>query len=432
MLSFISENILTINHAFHLLFLFFLTAAFHPKAAVSGKFYAAFTLIPTAVFFVLFFLIDRSLSPSFPKYLIFYLIFGALFVLLLPERRMTALTMVFFHVIGSMYIRLVVDSLLRLVLQNFASFTELYNLLSDIPILILILLYTLLLKRFGSSGTYDLHWTYQLIFISLISMLYGFLFMVRSLAENSLLLFLYMFFLLVIVLALYYLLQNIRKDQARQFQSILTLREENLKAEHISDIQYLYQNMRILRHEQKNILLYIKTLIKEKEYDKLEAYADELTQTQQSQTSFTDTGNILVNAILQPFLTKAAAANVPVDLSAALPAKLEIKDSSLISLLSNLLDNALENTDPENPQITIDLKAVKGYLSIRMENSVSHNILEKNPMLRTTKSDADSHGIGTQVIKKTIDEYEGSIRYHCTEDTFTVSILLPINTEEMP
>lgn len=416
--------ILGINTFFELFFLFFLEGSFCPERSGPVKQHARL-LIASGLSFAAFYVLNHLFGYSFPGYLFYYIAFALLF-LLLTENRPTALTIALFSIVGDAYIRFCVDAFLRSFLSADKQDYFFFNIYSNLIILGLIIAYSMLLKRYCRLVTWFLPWYYQLVFITILCLLLGFLFMPYSLAENKRLFSLYMFFLLLIVLALYFFLQHISRDQEEHYNSLLTLREENLKTEHISDIQYLYQKMRVLRHEQKNSMLYIQTLLEQGEYETLHAYAAELTKSEQVYFSGIDTGNILVNAILQPFLTKSAQQHVPVEVNASLPDKLNMKDGSLVSLLSNLLDNAWENTDPKDPKIHVELKIIKSYFSITVENSVSDNILETNPLLHTTKKQADLHGIGTQVMKKIVQEYDGSIEYRCTEKLFTVNILLPI------
>lgn len=414
-----------INTIFDIIFMFSLESSYCPVLTASKKRQVLSVILLTAVSFVLYYIFFWVIfSHSFPEYLFLYIVLGLL-LLPLAKSKANALIIVLFSVIGNAYIRFCLDVFFAKLGTLQGSRTLRSYIISNILILFLLFLYTRMLQKHSKAASDFIPLYYQLVFIGLLCLLFGFLYLPGTLTDSGILLYVYMLFLFLIILALYILLESISRDMKQQLQTIFTLREENLKASHISDIQYLYQKLRVLRHEQKNSLFYIRTLLELKDYDRLQNYAEKLTDTEQAYLSAIDTGNIMVNAILQPFMTKAAEDHIEVSVTASLPEKLEISDGPLISLLSNLLDNARENLDPEHPRINVKLRILKGYLSIIVENSVADNVLEKNPRLHTTKEKADLHGIGTQVVRSIVDEYGGNIKYNCTEDTFTANILIP-------
>ena len=101
----------------------------------------------------------------------------------------------------------------------------------------------------------------------------------------------------------------------------------------------------------------------------------------------------------------------------------------LISLLGNLLDNAIEACAKcTDPTIKLEIKNYKDYLSITVINSTAEPVLKNNPELKTTKKDKELHGIGLSSIQSVVDKYSGDIIRNDVlmneKDAFKCSVLL--------
>jgi len=100
---------------------------------------------------------------------------------------------------------------------------------------------------------------------------------------------------------------------------------------------------------------------------------------------------------------------------------LTVSDYDLCTIVSNLLDNAIEaveQTDEKEIKLRMDRKASR--LIIKVENS-------SNPVegdFQTTKDDKKAHGFGLESIKVTAQKYDGDalFRYHDGEFTSVVNL----------
>lgn len=116
--------------------------------------------------------------------------------------------------------------------------------------------------------------------------------------------------------------------------------------------------------------------------------------------------------------------------SGSLPAKLSIQPSDLFGLLSNLLDNALENADPKKPEVQVKVEIVKSYFSIVVHNTIKAAFLSQNPLLNTTKKEIKAHGYGMKIIRFITEKYNGILDYWEDDTGFTISILLSLHDPE--
>ena len=102
-------------------------------------------------------------------------------------------------------------------------------------------------------------------------------------------------------------------------------------------------------------------------------------------------------------------------------------ESNIAILLSNLLDNAIEAEVKENEKKEMKLKmfTYKESVNIIVENRVAESVLEKNPMLKTTKKKKQNHGIGMESIREIVKQEEGTMDISEEIGWFIIHILLP-------
>ncbi len=98
-----------------------------------------------------------------------------------------------------------------------------------------------------------------------------------------------------------------------------------------------------------------------------------------------------------------------------------INVSDKVSLFSNLLDNAIENTEQtKEPLIDLEITMTNQNLKILISNSYDPNII-------IVKENPQFHHRGLSIIKDIVKKYNGKMDINKTENTFTVSILLNVN-----
>lgn len=105
-----------------------------------------------------------------------------------------------------------------------------------------------------------------------------------------------------------------------------------------------------------------------------------------------------------------------------LPESIAIKESDLISLVSNLLDNAIQATKTiERSKIFLKIMKMKNTLQIRITNQ---------RVCSDTHSDW-RHGFGTKIIKEIIDKYHGELQIQKDENQYSVYCLLLLEEESL-
>lgn len=99
-----------------------------------------------------------------------------------------------------------------------------------------------------------------------------------------------------------------------------------------------------------------------------------------------------------------------------------------VSLLSNLLDNAIEGaaarSEEEEGKIIINIGLRRGYETIQVKNSIARSVLEKNPQLKSEKA-GEEHGYGVGQIQQIVGKYGGECQFFEKDEMFCAVALIP-------
>lgn len=104
-----------------------------------------------------------------------------------------------------------------------------------------------------------------------------------------------------------------------------------------------------------------------------------------------------------------------------------ISEKEMVSLLGNLIDNAIEAASKcDDRRITISSHVVKGQWIIKVANSKLPQLHPLDNGMTTTKADHINHGIGNRIIKRIVNTNKGVLREHDSGDMFEVFITMPV------
>lgn|GEM_PF-2812358 len=225
---------------------------------------------------------------------------------------------------------------------------------------------------------------------------------------------------LVIVLFLYSLFFSmIREYEGKK----LMMQQMDMHKKHLEESTETYDDMLRLRHELKNHVFYMNSLLEQRQYANLAHYFKQVYQ-QEYTIDLIESGNNTMNAILNQKAVYAKAKGIPLTISAAVPQTLDIEASHVCAVISNLLDNAIEACEQLSaPDISITVRQKGRYLHIACKNTVAFDVIKENGALMTTKK-SSQHGIGLQVVRNIVNAYDGMIDFHMENLVFVVTVML--------
>ena len=137
--------------------------------------------------------------------------------------------------------------------------------------------------------------------------------------------------------------------------------------------------------------------------------------------------NKVVDAILLNKLTLAKEKNIPMYIQAILPVELKMDDLDIVSLFSNLIDNAMEANESlprESRFISVTSGVFANVLYVAVENQKEKGKRIHFGSGHTSKEDVLYHGYGTKIIRRIVERYEGHIQVVDLEDRVKVQLYM--------
>lgn len=204
-------------------------------------------------------------------------------------------------------------------------------------------------------------------------------------------------------------------------------RKQLVDIEETEHLSRTYEELRILRHEFKNNMLSLKILLETGKSDKLKNYIGKYINEYEQVLKSIDSGNEVVNKILNYKNTELSSAGMDFTVNAKLPETLPFEENDITSLLVNLIDNAVEGASKtEKPSVSLNMQIERSYCLITVANPVNGDILADNPELTTTKPDKSVHGVGLKVVQSIVQKYNGHIKFEQENSSFIASLMLAL------
>lgn len=194
-------------------------------------------------------------------------------------------------------------------------------------------------------------------------------------------------------------------------------------------------DMKEVRHDLKNQFSTMNYLIDEKKYEELKDYFAKFLTHLESISSLFDCGNNTVSAIINMEIVKSKESHIDIMTNINIPHKLPFDDCDLCSILSNLIDNALEALNREgndDKKIYVTMNIINDYLHIQVKNKISILEDEKNILaFKSSKKDPQIHGIGHKIVERLVDKYNGLCDFNIDKDMFVAEIMLDMKKGAM-
>lgn len=234
--------------------------------------------------------------------------------------------------------------------------------------------------------------------------------------------------LIVLNLVVFHLISEIL-EHSRKMKEAQILRQQSIgQVELYNSMRENYNIQRQRTHEYKNQIVCMDMLMKKKDYSKLEDYIGNISDGLDAQLDMVDTNNDVVNAILNAKYYEAIKNDVLFVLKINDLSDIKVSDEDIVTILSNLLDNAIEaakQCDVGKRTVKIKLLSEDDVLSIAVTNAYkTEPMLTEDGYIRTTKNNKEEHGWGIRNIVATLEKYNAEYIIDYKNGEFIFSIIM--------
>lgn len=192
------------------------------------------------------------------------------------------------------------------------------------------------------------------------------------------------------------------------------------------------EKLQKIRHDMRNHLINIKTLLSNNKIDESETLLSELIgEIDKIDVGISQiSGNGVIDAIVSYKSTVCKNKGIKFEYSLSLLPKLFIDAIDISSVVSNLIDNAIEASEKTTePYIRLKIFMHGNYLTIFVKNSFlgKEEINTAQGRLLTTKEDSTQHGYGIQIIEELSRKYDGECDWVTENGMFKINVILKNN-----
>lgn len=235
-------------------------------------------------------------------------------------------------------------------------------------------------------------------------------------------------FIIIVLTDLYFLLFSIKQKKNKVLTKENAVLQEHIKMYEQQILQINMQNEQIygIKHDLKNQFFHINTLIENKEYDKVKEILNK-TLGDLSVQKYVQTGNVTFDNLINYKITCAKEQGISVESEILIPVDEIYNSSSIILILGNLMDNAIEaclKVPVEDRFITMRVIKKDSRTFIVVKNSFDGKcVVDKKGNFLTTKENAEMHGFGLKNVKRALED-GGDFSYQIENNIFSVTVII--------
>lgn len=225
----------------------------------------------------------------------------------------------------------------------------------------------------------------------------------------------------------YYLLDKLKLQEQDKLENELLKVKSTYYIKQQNDLNKNYEDIRILKHDLKNEMIYIKAQLIENSKESLQKLNEKLDEfIGETEITHNYSNNPTLNIILNYKLSLMTEKNIPFDIKVNLTDDSVVDDNNIFVVLGNSLDNAIENYDTtiKDEKLIIRIFDNNTNLYIKISNPYNQELKFKNGLPITRKQNTKMHGIGLKSIQRIVDNNNGHMRIFNKENIFKLEIVL--------
>lgn len=201
---------------------------------------------------------------------------------------------------------------------------------------------------------------------------------------------------------------------------------QTLQLQHLDD---RIREARLIRHNTRHHIHSLQVLAEANDLEGIKSYLESMSQHPLLQTSpMQYCEHTSLNAVLVYYCDWVRHIGANVDVKASVPQYIGINNAELCSLVGNLLENATEaimkQTDGDK-RLTVRIRYQDGppaSLFVVVDNTYDSAITRINDDFASSKH--GGAGLGTQTVRRTVQQHHGTASFDYDGDIFRASVML--------
>lgn len=314
-------------------------------------------------------------------------------------------------------------------LINILSDTQLMIISNLLNIMMLFLAYKIYVTVIGNDELEMIHYNEIIVLIVMtlfeIYVLHKFVMRVSGKSDGiDLIIILSGFFLFNFFVA--GIIGKLSNEYKSKFELNLSKKQNEMQLLHYQEVNSKYKESRKAVHDIKKHLSVI-TALQGTDTDRAQKYGNLIEKEVDNLFFNFNCRNEILSIVMGQKIISAEAENIKVHTEIEDLLLDFIVDIDITAIFANLWDNAIEacrKVNIDDRYIKVSMSKINRFLIINMENSYDGNLKERKSKLLSTKSNHD--GVGINIVKSTVEKYNGIFSIKHTDNTFKAEITIPI------
>lgn len=229
---------------------------------------------------------------------------------------------------------------------------------------------------------------------------------------------------ILLVCAIYF---SLRLREVKREQEYTERKNQFLEKNYMAAKESYESNAR-LYHDMRNHFTLIQNYLADAKVTEAQEYLGKIIGDRTAFSIAQWTGVEAADYILSQKVEMARSQGVHVDIHVEYPKDCGIDPVDLCTILTNLLDNAIEacvKLPPETERkITLTIRRIQQFIIIQIANSSMTAPVTKNGIIVTSKKNQSNHGWGLQNVKAAVEKYQGVMDFDYSNSVFTMNVML--------
>lgn len=299
--------------------------------------------------------------------------------------------------------------------------------IKEILIYLLILLCIYYIIKFITCIKSKVAINLYIILISTLCIIFSILISIEDKISGSNIAFSAIIMLCIVAISIYVYVRLIEYHN-ENFKIGIIEKQNKYYKQQLLTINRLSKTSKSVKHDYKNHISVIKSLLDNENFDELKKYVNNICNKISEIEKLNYTENIVINSILSFKIDEIKESCIKYEFNIKIPKDLNINSVDITIILSNLLDNAIEackrDSKTLNKYINLDLMFKDNLLIIKCKNSFDGFINEKGKNIITRKDNKVDCGIGIFNVENVVKKYNGFMEISYDENNFNVDISL--------
>lgn len=231
------------------------------------------------------------------------------------------------------------------------------------------------------------------------------------------------FIICIILIYIFNKIVNVMTENARQ--KILIRQNEYYEKQIEADRNYI-NHTRKIKHDMKNHMYAIKNMAKNNMSKDIITYTNDILGKIEGEKVYINTGNYLIDGILNVKFEEIKNQGIDFKYDVKMPEGIKLPEFEVITILGNLLDNAIEGVGSikDNRYIEVFISYKDSNLLIKIVNTFDGLVIKDNKGFVSRKGEKAYHGIGLENVREQVEKNNGYMNIDTGNCMFAVDLFI--------